>query len=303
MLDGEFARLEYATQDINQFYDINIRETPVGVLERDTAGHPDRCVRYRDFLVPNFDHGHELRAAFRSRHGVWGVIGVYRPVGRSGFTDEEAAFIASVSGTVAEGFGAVATRRAVTTAAPNGPAVVTLGPDNRPLGVTPTLEQYAAQLGPDEGGELPMPVLSIAAAVRARGRGLPAPEPRVTVRARSGEWLMLAGAPLSTTQSGDADVVVTIDHARPPDIVSVVMAALGLTRRERDVVALVLGGQSTNEIGRRLHISAYTVQDHLRSIFDKAGVRSRRQLVASMFFEHYAPRLGQSLDHRGWFAA
>ncbi len=65
----------------------------------------------------------------------------------------------------------------------------------------------------------------------------------------------------------------------------------------------MLAGQSTTEIAKRLHISAYTVQDHLRSIFDKAGVRSRRQLVASMFFEHYALRLGQPLDHRGWFAA
>ncbi len=81
-MDAEFARLEYATEDINQFHDISARRTPVGVLDHDTAGHPERCLRHHVFLVPCFAHGHELRAGFRSRHGVWGVIAMYRPVGR-----------------------------------------------------------------------------------------------------------------------------------------------------------------------------------------------------------------------------
>jgi DNA-binding CsgD family transcriptional regulator len=53
----------------------------------------------------------------------------------------------------------------------------------------------------------------------------------------------------------------------------------------------VAQGYSTSEIGAKLHLSAYTVQDHLKSIFDKSGAGSRGDLVARLFFDHYAPRL------------
>lgn len=300
-MDAEFARLEYAVEDINQFHDLATRATPVGVLERDTAGHPDRCIRYREFLRPCFSHGHELRAVFRSAHGVWGVIGMYRPVGQIGFRDDEAGFLATVSKTVAEGLSARAIRQAAMTVGTCGPAALILTSDDRPIATTPALEEHLERIAGPGTPDLPMPILAIAAAVRARRAGLPAPEPRSTLRTRTGGWLTLAGASLSAG-GGEGDVIITIDQPRPPDIVTAVVGALGLTPRERDVIELILAGHATGEIAKRLRLSPYTVQDHLKAIFEKAGVRSRRQLVATLFYEHYAPLLGQPLNHRGWFS-
>ena len=68
------------------------------------------------------------------------------------------------------------------------------------------------------------------------------------------------------------------------------MLAYGLTKQEQTVTRLVCRGQSTRELSEALHISPHTVQDHLKSIFDKTGVRSRRELVATILQEQYLPR-------------
>lgn len=50
-----------------------------------------------------------------------------------------------------------------------------------------------------------------------------------------------------------------------------------LTPRELDVLALLVAGCETIEIGRRLHLSPSTVKHHLSSTLDKLGVENRVQ--------------------------
>ena len=63
---------------------------------------------------------------------------------------------------------------------------------------------------------------------------------------------------------------------------SLLLAAYGLTAREREICREVIAGYSTVDIAGRLFISSNTVQDHLKSIFAKVGVRSRGELVARL---------------------
>ena len=303
--DAEFAHLEYEVDDVNLFRDVAVRPRPVGVLDLDTCGAPETSVRWREFLMPHFGIRHELRAAFRADAQVWGLIGMYRGSPASGFSPAEADFIAGLSDTVARGL-----RAAIVTSAatgdrdrPDGPAVVIVGPDGTVRSATPAALQHLADLGSADTDQLPMPLHALVSATRAFRDGRRRAAPRTRIRLASGEWLVLHAAPLASADAAGGDVVVTMEPARPPDVVPLVVAAHGLTEREQDVVRLVLAGASTNEIGRTLHLSPYTVQDHLKSIFDKTGVRSRRELTAGVFFNQYAPRIGSALTPSGWFAS
>ena len=68
------------------------------------------------------------------------------------------------------------------------------------------------------------------------------------------------------------------------------MSAYGLTEREQEVTRLVLQGDVDRRDRRDAGRLAHTVQQHLKSIFEKTGVRSRRDLVGKVFFTHYEPR-------------
>jgi DNA-binding CsgD family transcriptional regulator len=84
---------------------------------------------------------------------------------------------------------------------------------------------------------------------------------------RSRALLQSAGAPVPRRGRGDSEV--------PPSL-----RAMGVTSREVDVLKLVIDGRSTKEIAAELFLSPKTVERHLTSLFDRTGVRNRRDLAA-----------------------
>jgi DNA-binding CsgD family transcriptional regulator len=301
--DDVFAHFEYEVDDINLYRDISQRRDPVGVLALDTEGRPEVSPRWRDFLVPYFGFHQELRASFRIEGQAWGAIGMYREGPTSGFSPAEGAFISGLSEEVGRGLRAavVTSMSSVQPATPDGPAVVIVGVDAEVRSATPAALHLLEVLGMPTTGELPAVLHVLVSAARSSRDGRRPAVPRSRVRMPSGEWLVLHASALAGADGATGDVVVTMEPARPPDVVPLVVAAYGLTEREQDVVRLVLAGVTTAQIGSRLHLSPYTVQDHLKSIFDKAGVRSRRELTSQVFFSQYAPRVGDQVGPSGWF--
>jgi DNA-binding CsgD family transcriptional regulator len=61
--------------------------------------------------------------------------------------------------------------------------------------------------------------------------------------------------------------------------IAAVQPADGLTHREREVALLVADGLRSREVAERLGIASQTVKSHLKTIFDKLGVRNRVELA------------------------
>ncbi len=139
-------------------------------------------------------------------------------------------------------------------------------------------DRWLDSLGADHG----LPAVMRAVADRARADGDHLATARV--RGRTGVWLVVRGSLLG--DGPDARVAVQVEAARTPELAPLLVAAYGLTERERVVTELVARGLTTNQIAARLRVGAYTVQDHLKSIFHKSGTGSRGELVARLFLDH-----------------
>lgn len=53
-----------------------------------------------------------------------------------------------------------------------------------------------------------------------------------------------------------------------------------MTKRELDVLILLMQGKSNKQIARTLNISDYTARDHVSSLLRKSGASTRTELIA-----------------------
>jgi DNA-binding NarL/FixJ family response regulator len=64
-----------------------------------------------------------------------------------------------------------------------------------------------------------------------------------------------------------------------------------VTARERKTAGLLAAGLFNAGIADMLMLSPYTVQDHVKSLFEKASVSSWQGLVARVFLDNNLPHL------------
>lgn len=272
--EQEFAAAEYGAPDINRFDELARRRVPVGVLSVDTSGHPEHCRRLRDYMTPQFGFIDEIRVVCRDHAATWGLLAIYRGQGQPAFTAADGRQLATVAAIIADAIGrTLFADRPTGVEALSRSVVLIVDRDNQLTDVSPTASDMIEELGGWDHGSLPASVLFVAASSRATGR--PA-EARVV--GRSGAWVRVAGVALQGPTT-DRSVVLTIQPADPAAVGRMNIAARGLTAREQQVVGLILQGASTKDIASVLHLSPHTVQDHLKAIFAKLHVSSRRELI------------------------
>ncbi len=252
---------------------------------------PDGACAYLE-LLRSIGVEHEALVALRTRDGQpWGAVYLVRDPSRPDFSPDELGFLRKVAPHLAEGVRrGLLLGEASEPEGPDTPAIVVLHEDLTAESFTPGAQQWLEDLPATSDDELPAALLSVAQVALA-GRGDdPFREPagaRVLSRRRG--WVMLHGQVLAG--NGGRRVAVTIQPAGPERITPLLMAAHGLTVREEQVTRHVLQGDSTAQIAQALRVSPYTVQEHLKNIFDKTAVHSRRELVSRLFSCHFRPRV------------
>jgi DNA-binding CsgD family transcriptional regulator len=303
-LPPEMLAAEYAGDDVHDIAGVARSAGGVSTLHEAAGGDPARSARWRANIELGGDQ--ELIVALRTPRGdAWGALTVYRTPGDPVFSADEVAFAQRIAPVLAEG-----ARRALLFGGardpdgPDAPGVVVLTPGWDVESATPGAERWIDALpgGDWAAGRLPPSVLAVAgrAARAVDDRDDPREVPLTRVRTRSGAWAVLHGVTLVT--AGERRVAVIVEPAHPGRIAPLLMAAYGLTEREQEVTRLVLQGDATREIAARLVVSEHTVQQHMKAVFEKTGVRSRRDLVGKVFMAHYEPRVrdneARALDGR-----
>jgi DNA-binding CsgD family transcriptional regulator len=268
--EPRLAEAEYAREEPHAFAALARRRQPTARLSDLPGPELARSRRYHEIWRP-LGLDRELRVLFPDAGSWWGAAGMVR-AGQD-FSARETEFLAAVAPTVG-GATRLAVRAEAARAGTGRPAIVVLGADGRLRGMTAAARDWR-----DGVEELTPGRFLVMMRILARGaRSSPSGSCHGRLRDARGRWAQLEASPLI---GGTEDqIAITIEPASGERLVVLLLAAYGLSVREREICRQVLAGHSTTEIADRLVISPHTVQDHLKSVFGKTGVRSRGELTA-----------------------
>jgi DNA-binding CsgD family transcriptional regulator len=289
----------YFEEDLPVMNEMLRRRRTVQLLSETTQGTLERSLRYRELLRP-YGFGYELGGAFVDGN-LWGGMDLIREEGDPDFDGSEAALVKRIAPHVGAGLKAAALRSRATGEqdTPDVPGVITLDRSGSVISHTRTAEHWLRDLedlDPHWRHEnLPMAVRMVSGALR---HAL-SPEsnndhnlvPRVRVRGRSGRWLALYGSLTESLGDRPGETVIVIGPARPEEVAWLSVAAYGLSPREEEVVGLLVRGFTNRQVSRGLFISEHTVQRHLSNIFEKVGVRDRKNLLKRLYLENLLPSM------------
>lgn len=238
-------------------------------------------------FLPRYGITDVASSVFRDRYGCWAWLDLWRSAGSGRFDDSEVHFLTSIAEDVTS-----ALRRCQATtfivrpsggSRTPGPAVLLLSPDLEVMRVTPETQHYLQLLVPPAAGRSPVPAnaYNVAAQLLAQEEGADQNRASARVHLAQGCWLTLRAARLATSEPvWRQDIAVTIEESSPADRLDMFSRSVGLSQRETELLHLLVSGADTRDLARRMLLSEYTVQDHLKKIFAKTSSHSRTTVVA-----------------------
>ena len=287
-----FWQYEFEVPDYNKFADLARAPRPVADLHASTGGRPERSARHREF-EDIIGLNAELRATFNAGGRAWGMIQLNRD---GAFTEDEVAFVEDLAPRIGRAVRTALLTGPAEQAAGRGPGLVLFDGEHRMVSANADAAAWFEEVDSmhlpyrtDLGVPLPESVLFAAfeaRAVAARTDG-DSPGVRTRVRTRAGSWLLVHASCLRLQDGSLGHTAVVVQPAKASEVAPLIIQAYELTPREVDVTRALARGLSTIEIAAELHLSRYTVQDHLKAVYEKTGVSSRGELVARMFADHH----------------
>jgi DNA-binding CsgD family transcriptional regulator len=273
--------LEFSGNDFAPKHVLARRGVSAASLSAETGGDLARSPRWDEVMRP-FGIGDVGTVACRDALGCWGWIEAYRDGSDPAFDADDLQLLTAIGPSLGSALRKTfLVPREDGAVEPSPPGVIVLGPDLRVVSWTAAARTWIDALPAaalfSAWGILPPVVYPVATLSRSRNAE---EEAHALERTVDGRWLMIQGARLEGDNE-DGKIAVTLRRATPSEMFDLLCRVYALTQRERDVVAAIIVGLDTRGITERLFISRHTVQDHLKSVFEKLGVHSRRELLAT----------------------
>lgn len=267
----------------------NIHEHPVASWHQRTGRGDARAIS--DFVTPQQFHRSVLYGAFEAIGAEdqiaiglalrgSAVIAVALNRDRAGFSKRDRSVLQFLRPHLLMAYRNVEARMHLDTLASTqedaGHAVVILDGRGRPAFATKRAQAFLRKyVGRAQANSLPEPLESWVVARQRPDRDLSSrDEPFIARRGESELEVRF----LPAGEGQPMDVLLLQEGAGTA--LSQDMASLGLTRREGEVVSLVMLGKTTPQIARALDVRPSTVKKHLEHVYAKLGVSSRAALIA-----------------------
>jgi len=276
-------RLKYLTA-VNRWTRLVEAGQTVATLAMATSGERSRSLIWRE-LLSRYDIDDVASSVYADRFGCWGFLDLWRE--KPGlFSVQDCRFLDAIAEPVTTALRARVAANFVAPAVSHrrglGPIVLLLDDELRVLGQTAASQDWLNDLLPAQAGRSPIPAnaYNVAGQLLAVEQGVDDHPATARVHLGEGFWVTVRAARFEAADGATALIAVTLAESSAPERLDLYARASGLSHRQSEVLGHLAADGDTREIAALMSVSEHTVQDHLKSIFDKTGARNRTTLLS-----------------------